>query len=371
VGSSSGIDGFLDALTPTKAKETAAKLGSMETAKEREELSTSREGGSEQSNSDSKTYKRLKPRPKRIEKEDNIKPGKSSIVAWAATQTVGQDSVAKVQVRSSSNVESEDEQDHAIMAKKVFEKSHPLPPEEMDLVDGMSAMSIEKYTPYRDESDDSRDFLPPQPPPISKLPNLLSAPPPVLSVDFSKPELNESPKLTSVVASAVPIKNSTFVLLWTALHQLYGHLKIAVVAEEDDILSQSKVPEIVQSNAVGQLLERGFKSAEIALDVREFFTRISLPSVCYEKYRAGVQRYLSCAQTGKCPPLSSTQWKTLGIVMIDGVVLSLSDASEHENFSQTAWDLVVSSQCGRVSLDTAEIFMMREFFIDDLVRDVS
>ena len=187
----------------------------------------------------------------------------------------------------------------------------------MELTDPMSSMSIESYVPRDAVPRDTERalYLPPLPPDTSLLPTS-SLQPTVFPLNV--------PKQTGSFPSAGE-HTTAFVSIWTALNQLYGHLNMT--KNNDDILSDKTqiVPESLPSNAIGQLLDRGMKSAELSFDLPVYFSKYSFPMTCFDKYKDMRNKVIKSARLVKCPALTSTQWKTLGAVLIDSVVLSVQD----------------------------------------------
>ena len=71
------------------------------------------------------------------------------------------------------------------------------------------------------------------------------------------------------------------------------------------------------------------------------------------------------AKMTSSPSLNSTQWRALGVLIIDKAVLSMDAMLKDPNFDVSKWDERVEGQAGRLKLDTSEMFLLRDYW-DDL-----
>ena len=144
--------------------------------------------------------------------------------------------------------------------------------------------------------------------------------------------------------------------VWSALNAFYSHLRVL----DDDVDSMNDIvgSPLAVSNSVAHLLDRGVKSAEISLDLQAHLSKLKIPSSVFVDYRHTIHALISKANLSRCPSLTSSHWKCVGLMLVDSV-LSIMPVP---GFNGQSWDELVVSQSARLGLDVAELFMIRDFF---------
>lgn len=409
------IEGFLDALTPEKAVREVAERSKVE-----EEYAAPRKDGLDTDNSsdtnssvnnmenmwtdeikiveEKKTYKRLRPRGKRDSNSSKIsnisvstdtstystKPGRVEPSEWTGVTNNFErersdrslDEKAKRLLEKQEQEldararREEEEEEKRLLKLKVTEKTNPPEPQTMNAMEqGIASLSIENYNPL-----EGRPAAPP---------SIKDTEPEKLVLKFDANEFkamsaaesrsNESlfNELSSS-SSSVEVKlkgKSSFTLLWSALDQFYKHLKPRTRRGEDDLLEdvaigsepvEGELNGALNTAPLAQLLERGIRAAELAIDISTFLT--SLHGNNHEAYRMAVNHMIAQAKMTSSPSLTSTQWRTLGVLIIDKVILSLDVVLKDPNFDVGKWDERVEGQASRLKLDSSEMFLLRDYW---------
>ena len=415
------IEGFLDALTPEKAVRQVAGRSNME---EHTMQVTNQEEANSNSSSDmekmwidsmrdgsndsqeKKTYKRLRPRGKRDSNSSSsnssssssnssgsyiTRPGRVDQSDWTGVtnkfdrERSDRDLDEKARLLLEKQEQEldararreEEEEQRRLLKLNVKEKVSPTNPQSMTTVEqGIASMSIENYNPL-----EGRPEKPPHK--KDKEPERF-----VLKFDInefkttnadksiSKESLFTVPSSSSSSSSSIEAKlkgSSSFVLLWSTLEQFYKHLKAksTVDGRDGELLEdlargdedESMGAAAFNTGPLAQLLERGVKAAELALDMSAFLA--SLHNNNHEAYRMAVNHMIAQAKMTSSPSLNSTQWRALGVLIIDKAVLSMDAMLKDPNFDVSKWDERVEGQAGRLKLDTSEMFLLRDYW-DDL-----
>lgn len=102
----------------------------------------------------------------------------------------------------------------------------------------------------------------------------------------------------------------------------------------------------------------------MALDLQTFFKSLSTSESAFLAYRGSVSLFISKAQIVSCPSLTSTQWRAVGVVVVDKVLSSLKCITHDPKFSQHMWEALIDSQASRLKLDKSELFLIRDYFSD-------
>ena len=413
------IEGFLDALTPEKAVREVAERSKIEEEyaapwKDGLDADNSSDTNSSVSNveniwtdeikgvckivEEKKTYKRLRPRVRRdsnSSKNSNgsvstntstysTKPGRVEPSEWTGVTNnfERERSDRSLDERAKRLLEKqeqeldararreEEEEEKRLLKLKVTEKTNPPEPQTINAMEqGIASLSIENYNPL-----EGRPAAPP---------SIKDTEPQKLVLKFDANEFkamsavegrsNESLFTTiSSSSSSVEAKlkgKSSFALLWSALDQFYKHLKAGTKGGQDDLLEDVAIgSESVEGEQTGalntaplaQLLERGIRAAELAIDIPTFLT--SLHGNNHEAYRMAVNHMIAQAKMTSSPSLTSTQWRTLGVLIIDKVILSLDAVMKDPNFDMGKWDERVEGQASRLKLDSSEMFLLRDYW---------
>ena len=407
------IEGFLDALTPEKAvKEVADRTKVEESALQQPQVDTTNSNASGNSNvmdkmwtdemtgvckvvEDKKTYKRLRPRGRRNSTSSSssvssgtstysIKPGRVEPSEWTGTNKKferersdrNMDEKARLLAEKQEQEldararREEEEEERRLLKLKVTEKSNPSDPKTMNAVEkGVASMSIENYNPLED-----RPAAPP---------SIKDKEPERLVLTFNANEFKATRALESgptenlfVTPSSSAVKASSkgvssFTQLWSTLDQFYKHLKPKTGVDGDDdslvdiaIVEEPAIDktstEAVNMGPLAQLLERGVKAAELAMDMATFLASLHRDS--HEAYRMAINHMIAQAKMTSSPSLSSTQWRALGVLIVDRVILTLDKIFKDPNFDVRKWDERVEGQANRLKLDTSEMFLLRDYW---------
>ena len=136
---------------------------------------------------------------------------------------------------------------------------------------------------------------------------------------------------------------SLFMLLWTALDDLFGNGKCGALLSADTLNfpESSSMPVVTVSGesramqrSTAQFIERGFAMAESHIKLDSF-----LPDAACVYYRSMKRTFLSCAELDKvCPSLSSTEWALLALLVVDALVCSKNVLPASDTAARQAWN---------------------------------
>ena len=416
------IEGFLDALTPEKAVREVAERSKMEeySAQHKDDVDSDNINDTNGNINDAekmwtdeikdnckideekKIYKRLRPRGRRDSGNSSsssssssgsstsiysTRPGRVDPSEWTGVTNKFE------RERSDRNLDErarllaekqeqeldararreEEEEERRLLKLRVCEKSNPPEPQTIATMEqGVASMSIENYNPL--------DGRPAAPPSVQdKEPEKF-----VLKFDANEfktvnvVESTSNESLYTALSSSSSLSMeaklkgaSSFALLWSALDQFYKHLKSKTSdgRGDDDLLEDIAVAnDSVEEGLTGtlnigplaQLLERGVKAGELAMDISTFL--VSLHGNNHEAYRMAVNHMIAQAKMTSSPSLTSTQWRALGVLIIDRVILSLDVVLRDPNFDVGKWDERVEGQASRLKLNASEMFLLRDYW---------
>ena len=137
---------------------------------------------------------------------------------------------------------------------------------------------------------------------------------------------------------------SLFMLLWTALDDLFGNGKCGALLSADTVNfpeSSSSTSVVLASGesramqrSTAQFIERGFAMAESHIKLDSF-----LPDATCVYYATMKHAFLACAELDKvCPPLSSTEWALLALLVVDALVCSKNVLPANDALARQAWN---------------------------------
>ena len=132
---------------------------------------------------------------------------------------------------------------------------------------------------------------------------------------------------------------SLFMLLWTALDDLFGNGKCgALLSAETISFPESSSSTSGESRAMqrstAQFIERGFSMAESHIKLDTF-----LPDAAYLYYGTMKRAFLACAELDKiCPPLSTTEWALLALLVVDALVCTKNILPASDAAARQAWN---------------------------------
>ena len=161
---------------------------------------------------------------------------------------------------------------------------------------------------------------------------------------------------TAVIAGSQEL--SLFMLLWTALDDFFGNEKFGSFLSSTNAVSTALGGDSSTDSAVAAVgsslsakqrstaifIEKGFSKAEGTIKLQAFLSDSSYAD--YVDIKRHILAWIDLGTT--CPPLSSSEWALLSLILIDAVVCGKSLLPENDRAALQEWNREVELSAGLI-----------------------